>query len=321
MLKIGFLVYENCLPTGLFAGLDYFMAANTAAKRQLFKAQLISAGKKTISCAHGQLLTLPESAKEFKPDIVVIPGFWTNSSTEALKTLKQNQELNHFLKRLPKKTRIWSYCTGVLFHAQTGRLNGKNSTITWWITQEAQKCFPEVNWQIGDVLIRQESDMTASGANGFYQIFENAIQDSLGESGLTEIRKFLMVPPLLEKNDPFYKVETITASDLNLSKIKKILYSTPAREISVELVANRLGLSARTLTRQFQREVNQSPAQYFRQVKFKQAAEMMTKTRMSLSDICEKLGYDDEANFRRGFKAAINMTPGQYQKKFKRIKS
>lgn len=318
MIKIGLLIYPQCLPTGLLAGLDFFNAANAVLGKKKFSAKLVGLKKTPVVCAHDQELTPELTVGEFNPEIIVVPGFWMASSDEASAGLEQNSKLQLYLNTLPKNKVLWSYCAGVLFHAKTGRFHGKRATATWWLMQNVEKNFPSVKWEANKTLVETSKDVTASGANGYFQLYENALSSLANERVLSEVQRYLMTPHRLEKNSPFYQLEIASSTNKKILKIRKLIEITAACNVSASVVADSLGLSQKTLSRYFEKELSWTPSAFFRMIKLNQAAELLTTTDLSVSEICERLGFVDESNFRRSFKKAVQLTPGEYKNKFKR---
>lgn len=319
-MKIGLLLYPSCLPAGLLTGLDFFRAANLLAGKPIFNVKLVGIDSAPVICGHDQRLIPEITIEKFNPDAIVLPGFWADSPLQTKEVLFQNKKLQFYLNTLSAKKSLWSYCTGVFFHAQTGRLKGKRATATWWLAQDLIKGFPEVQWQVHQTCILNPLDITSSGANGFYSIFEEILKKHAHKKVLSDVQKYLMSPPLLEQNDPFYQLDMIPRSAPLLSRVIRLVEKNPAYELSLNFMAAELGVSTKTLARHLKQEVPWTPAHFFRMIKFKQAGELLITTELSISEVCAKLGFDDESNFSRSFKTSVQLTPAQYRQKFKKIR-
>src|SRR5438309_10239809 len=75
-MKIGLLLYDDCLASGLFSLLDLFAAANQIAGTNKVDVQIVSLTKKVVSCAHNQKIKSFSTVQEFKQNILLIQGFW-----------------------------------------------------------------------------------------------------------------------------------------------------------------------------------------------------------------------------------------------------
>lgn len=315
VIKVGLLAYENCILTGLLAGLDFFRATNLVASEKIFDVRIVGLNSSPIKCAHNQKCDPETTIRAFEPDILILPGFWT-STTDEFQLPKLDDDLLQTMKNVKSTTQLYSYCTGVLLHLASNRLRRQSATATWWLAPILEKNYPAVNWDFSKLIVKAKDDFTASGANGYFSLYETLIVKYAGKSTLKEVRRYLLSPPLLQSNDPFFRIDG-TTTKLGL-KIKKIVEKTPARLLSVNGVSQQLGISSKTLGRHILSEGKVTAARYLRLVKFRQAAELLLSSSLSVRDVCDRLGFDDDSNFRRGFKSAVDLTPAEYVKKFRR---
>ena len=80
-------------------------------------------------------------------------------------------------------------------------------------------------------------------------------------------------------------------------------------------VANRAGLSTRTLTRHFRNEVGMSWRQYLRTLRMFRAAQLLAEEGPSISEICYAVGFENHSAFTRSFEAFYGQTPTQYRRR------
>ncbi|MBB6632998.1 helix-turn-helix domain-containing protein [Cohnella thailandensis] len=89
--------------------------------------------------------------------------------------------------------------------------------------------------------------------------------------------------------------------------------------LRVEDVADRYGLSVRSLQRLFSRYVGVSPKWVLKRFRLQEAAERLEKGgAMNWAELSQSLGYYDQAHFIKDFKALLGMSPEEYAKKAER---
>ncbi len=84
---------------------------------------------------------------------------------------------------------------------------------------------------------------------------------------------------------------------------------------SIESAAEMVGTSSRSL----QRRLANDDLTYrilCERVRVSQAIDMLTRTRIPLSELAQELGYSDAANFSRAFRRRMGSSPGEYRKRF-----
>lgn len=127
--------------------------------------------------------------------------------------------------------------------------------------------------------------------------------------------------PLLTNDDEFHRI-CIEHCGRILHQIKKgspiatqmrdLFLASPQQVPSLEAVAQKLGLSSRTLRRRLNDE-GHSYQSLVRDFRADLAREYLLSTRMSAKEIGYLLGFDDVHSFRRAFKLWTGQTPGEYR--------
>lgn len=86
-------------------------------------------------------------------------------------------------------------------------------------------------------------------------------------------------------------------------------YSYP---ISIQEVANYVGVSRSHLFRAFQQCIGQSPKEYLTSIRLEEACRMLDETNLSVTVIANSLGFDNSLYFSKVFKKAIGCAPTEY---------
>lgn len=88
-------------------------------------------------------------------------------------------------------------------------------------------------------------------------------------------------------------------------------------DITLSDTAKYVGLSPAYLSSVFSKEAGVNFKEYLNVIRFNYAQKMLTYSDMSVSEVCYESGFDDYANFIRGFKARFGMPPGKFRKENK----
>ncbi len=84
--------------------------------------------------------------------------------------------------------------------------------------------------------------------------------------------------------------------------------------LTVNQIADHLGITRNYLFTLFKGELHCSPRQYILTFRLKRARELLTHTEYSVEDIALSCGYQDPAVFSKAFRRCYGQTPGQYRK-------
>ena len=86
--------------------------------------------------------------------------------------------------------------------------------------------------------------------------------------------------------------------------------------LSLQLFADRFGLSAGYITRFFKNQTGIPLMNYLDQVRLQQARQLLEETNLPVYEIVMRCGYLDETNFIRKFKRQHGLTPMQYRRSY-----
>lgn len=90
------------------------------------------------------------------------------------------------------------------------------------------------------------------------------------------------------------------------------------RNIAINELAGRYGMSPNYFSTMFKKETNQSAIAYLTNLRVQKAAWYLENTEESAGDISQRVGYEDSQYFFRVFKKAMGMTPLMYRKKYRK---
>lgn len=317
-MKIGLLLYEHCMPAGLLAFNDLVLASNRLAGKQQFETCLVGTSLKPVQCANQVVLTANALLQEAQLDVLLVPGMWTESPSQLPVLLTKHAQLLEQIKQLPTHTKVWSYCTGVGLLAASGRLRRQRATVTWWLANSMQKNYPTVNWQIDSDCVVTTKTATAAGVHGYLLLAQQLIEKALSKTVFQEFIKLMVLPRPVQQHPAFRAFALMEQTDPLLRKLAAIVAQMPAAQITVQILAEKLNLTERTLARKVSTLTEIPVASYARQLKLHQVSEQLIWSSAPVNSISQELGFSDESNLRRQFKQATGLSPVQYRKKFAR---
>ena len=112
------------------------------------------------------------------------------------------------------------------------------------------------------------------------------------------------------------KMRRICRSDTNSRHInvcKEYIYSHIKERITVEDLADVLGVSASYLSRLFKKETGDSVSTYIRMQKIEMAKNLLQYSEYSMIEIANRLSFSSQSHFIQQFRESVGMTPKKYR--------
>ncbi|MBU6956676.1 helix-turn-helix domain-containing protein [Pseudomonas sp. CVAP len=316
-LRIGLLLFPRCMPAGLLAFADLLHAANRRASRVFFETRFVALQAGTVECAQGLSLQVDSALAEAECDALLIPGFWAESARQVDETLAANGSLVALLSTRSKK-QLWSYCSGVCLLAASGKLDGQPATVTWWLADVMAQRHKAVKWRSERHSIINERTATASGVNGYLPIAQALIERYVSAEVFRDLTRLMVLARPARAHSAFAAMSLIEQSSKLLRQLHALVEQLPAEQITVQRLAEQLGMSERTLSRKVSSETGVAVATYARCIKLNQVSERLILTSAPVNTISAELGFSSDSNLRRMFKELTALTPLEYRQQFGR---
>lgn len=312
-LRLGLLLYPGCMPAGLFAAADLARAANLRAQATVIDTCWTSVDLQPVPTWQGPTLAPTVTLAQARVNAVLIPGLWMSSPESLQDPLQRLKPIVQALRALPRHTQVWSYCTGVLLAAASGRLRAQGATATWWLRSPLQQQFSDVEWRFDEPLVAGTTATTATGAHGYLPLMLHALATRLAPAAMADLQDLLMLPRPRTAHPAFAGHDLMTTADADLRRAMLWVQRSPASGLRLTALAAALGWSPRTLARRVQAQTGLSAAHWMRRIKLRQASEALCDTTLPLKRIADDLGFASESGLHRAFRHATGQTPLAYR--------
>ena len=143
-----------------------------------------------------------------------------------------------------------------------------------------------------------------------YQIYANS-GNSMSNSTAMLGYLYLFIAKLIEESSLISSVAAVTQSNYVVEAIKFIQFNY-STDISVDDIANAVGISRSHLYRVFIANLNQSPIDYLTEYRINEACELLKNSNLSISQIAVSVGFFDQFYFSRVFKKIKKIPPSKY---------
>lgn len=242
---------------------------------------------------------------------VIVPG-WKSPDEPPPRRLLEVLRRAH-----ARGARLVSICSGVFVLAATGLLNGRRATTHWRYVDKLRSLYPEIDVKPDVLYIDEETILTSAGSAAGIDLCLHIVQSDFGADVANRVARRLVVPPHREGGQAqFIETPLRDSTRGSLAPLLSWLESTLRRELSVKLLAQRAGMSARTFARQFRQQTGTTPHQWLTHLRLLAAQRHLERTTDSMDEVAEAVGWQTAATLRQQFAKHLATTPTSYRRKF-----
>lgn len=172
-MRISVLALDGLFDTGLAVILDAFSLANNFSARKMggtphFDVSIVGVRRKVRS-GQGMPIPVQPITPDLKPDWVIIPALGTGTPERLVPALERpdvRKAKDQILKWHAGGALIAASCIGTFLVAETGLLDHREATTTWWLGPLFRQRYPNVLLDESRMLVPTEVGVTAGAAMG-----------------------------------------------------------------------------------------------------------------------------------------------------------
>ena len=212
---------------------------------------------------------------------------------------------------------VYSICSGALILASAGILDGKHATSHWSREAELKQRFPKVNWQFDLIFTKNDTIKCSAGVTSGIDLALEIISGLLGKETARRVAKDLVVYRRRTGGQRQFgdTRKNEASTDDRIGQLIDQVTANPAYAWSCAEMAASVGVSERTLMRQFREQLETSPAKFVDQIRTERAKELI-QSGMPLKLVAGLSGFGDIQRLRRSFKKNLGVTLAAYQAHF-----
>ena len=173
--------------------------------------------------------------------------------------------------------------------------------------KEIKECFVRFIWSI--IEIAKDVGNTEVGKLQQQKLLDSIMNARL-KSELTTVCDGIL--DMLKVKETESDSETLT-----VRRAKSMIHEFYHTGITLDEIAERLGITPEYLGTQFHKETGENFSTYIRNYRIGKAKELLVGTGMKLYEIAERVGYADPKYFSKVFRDVTGMLPAEYRKSLK----
>lgn len=218
---------------------------------------------------------------------------------------------------------ICSVCTGSIFLAETGLLDGLEATTHWSATGLFQERYPDVALRPERILCPAGPEhriITSGGASSWEDLSLYLIARFCNAEEAVRVAKIFVFGDRSDGQLPFSAMARPRPhEDAVIGACQSWIGDHYAGPNPVARMAVRSGLGQRTFKRRFKAATGYTPMDYVQALRIEEAKQLLETTNEPTDAVADAVGYEDPAFFRRLFKRRAGVTPARYRRRFQAI--
>ncbi|GGG90103.1 GlxA family transcriptional regulator [Silvibacterium dinghuense] len=220
-----------------------------------------------------------------------------------------------------RSRRIASICTGAFILAAAGLLDGKRAVTHWNFCDRLAREFPDVKVLPNPIFLRDGAIYTSAGITAGIDLSLALVEEDHGHQAALAVARqlvmFLVRPGGQAQYSHMLSRQATTFEPLR--ELQVYMLENLRADLSVETLAERLGMSPRHFSRVCLREMKMNPGQFVDRLRVEAAQQMIDSSSLGLKEIADACGFGSADSMRRTFQRVMGITAGEYTQRFKRM--
>ncbi|HEX4664539.1 MAG TPA: DJ-1/PfpI family protein [Terriglobales bacterium] len=215
--------------------------------------------------------------------------------------------------------RVASICTGAFLLAEAGLLNGKHAVTHWRFCDRLAREYPDVIVRPEPIYLRDGSIYTSAGITAGIDLSLALVEEDHGHETALQIARFLVMflvrPGGQAQYSHMLSHQAVTSQPLRELQVWMLQHLDA--NLTVESLAERIGMSARHFTRVCLRETGMNPGQFVDRMRVEAAQQIIDGSSRGLKEIADLCGFKSADAMRRTFLRVLGVTAAEYASRFK----
>ena len=211
--------------------------------------------------------------------------------------------------------RYGAVCNGVFLLGQAGLLEGRTITTHWGSAERLARQFPGATVQPDKIFVRDGKLFTSGGVSAGIDLCLALVAEDWGAAMALDVAQRLILTMRRDggqsQYSPYLAVEP--EQETLVSRVLKYVSDNISDALSIEQIADAVGVSRRTFSRAFARHARVTPSVFVEQIRVDYARKLLEETRLPMKTVAFRSGFHNATQMRMTFSRQLNTTPALYR--------
>jgi AraC family transcriptional activator FtrA len=314
MLKrVAVLVVDNVAPFELGVVCEVFGTDRSEDGFPSYDFHTCSLGGRPVRTKSGWLLTPTADLSPIdEADLVAVPAYPIGSSVpaEAVAALRRAAD---------RGAQLLSVCSGAFLLGEAGLLDDRRCTTHWKYADELARRFPAAKVDPDVLYVADDHIATSAGTAAGIDLCLHIVRREHGSAVATALARRMVVPPHRDGGQAQYVEAPLPRTERapTLEPLLSWLVTQLDREHTVDSLAARAHMSARTFARRFRAETGTTPHDWLTAQRVLLARQLLEQTDLGIDAVATRTGFGTAAMLRHHFTRRVGTTPQSYRTTFR----
>ena len=301
-MRVAILALEGLFDTGINLMLDAFAVANSFAIRQLGAAPIdvtVVGVRKRVRSGRGWAIPVEAIKADLKLDWVIVPALRASTPELLIPALSRpdvRDATAQLIRWHEAGAKIAASCIGTFLVAETGLLDHRQATTTWWLAPLLRQRHPNILVDESRMLVPSDIGVTAGAAMGHLDLALWLIRK--GSPELAALVSRYLLADIRSLQAPYIIPNHLAQADPLIERFERWARDHLKAGFSLQDAASALTTSPRTLQRRCQAVLGKSPLDYFQDLRVERARSLVQGSALDVEAIAAEVGYADGATLR-----------------------
>ena len=226
----------------------------------------------------------------------------------------------------PRARRVASICTGAFILAAAGLLHQRRVTTHWLYSGLLAKAYPSIDVDASLIFARDGNIYSSGGITAGIDLALALVEEDLGQEIALAVARTVVVFPRRPGGQSQFSayVEFEGAPRLGdagkrpeIAELQSWMLANPGEDLSVDALADRMGMSPRNFARLFRNENGGTPAQFAERARADAARVKLEQSTVPVETIAQECGFGNAERMRRTFQRLFDVSPHDYRARFR----
>jgi len=314
--RLVFVLFDDCLPLDFVGPMQAFELASENSQSNppyVWQFCSVSGGMVRTSAGLEVATTALADCDPSHIDTIVIgggPGVHRAAADPKL--------VDWFTSVAPHVRRICSVCTGTFVLAAAGLLSGRRAVTHWGSCDLLSKKHPDVTVEIDPVFVQDGRIWTSAGVTAGIDLALTLIEEDVGHREAMRVARRMVVFLKRPGGQAQFSVPLLVQSseDKVFEEMSTWIQDNLRRDLRVERLAEKAGMTPRTFARVFRQKTGKSPGKAVEEFRVEAARRALEDSGACIKEVAARSGFQSEEHLRRAFRRRLNVLPQEYRVRF-----